>query len=688
MKVESAIFSLLLAAALCALIMADPSDWHGRFLKGGAGKSPSSKTSGKTPSVPADDDCKDSCVFDNCEWITQKFLLSILEKYFGLWFPSGLTLGDVTTRRVKIADPENIALVDPGENGSSDRLPTQCTGCVVGESCEQANCDVTGNKLLSETMTLALNIKANDCTFEPDSKSKSKSTSKSNSKRKSGENIKSDSKKESKSGRRLSEGGEDGKSSGGDYIPARCESKSTSKSKSNSDKDTKIKSEEDNKSDSKRKTKSGRRFRDLMAVRAERKRTSGLKYLMLRRHLSGSADDSSSCSFKCDVPLADKVLTSGDCAGDTVQDVLDAANDCLGNGCSSSNSILDCVSAINDGTVDLDCTTSTPTRAPTGIGLETPSPTKSIETPPPVPENPPECTGENTNPVLVPFAFKDINVPTNNLGFFCGKDATELDGECGPGENSEIVYENVGVAEVAGGGATSITLVVRNTNEYIPRNPEYKDQGGRVNTDGYKNNGILENVGQINLANGQSVDLEFEFQDADNAGVAVAVSGYFCFFDLDTLRTCDEIKSGEVSVLPDNDCATSPTTCKIGGPYGRDVVRFPTSQIATDPVIDEYPDILRASTSYVCMDNETLEGETSFWGTKAYLQGADNPGNFEFDNGALKFTSASTNFPQNTYACYDFENKKVLTHTYEVVGEQKGTGRNLVFSALLWICVP
>eukprot|EP00511_Aplanochytrium_stocchinoi_P007355 CAMPEP_0204827790 /NCGR_PEP_ID=MMETSP1346-20131115/5265_1 /ASSEMBLY_ACC=CAM_ASM_000771 /TAXON_ID=215587 /ORGANISM="Aplanochytrium stocchinoi, Strain GSBS06" /LENGTH=533 /DNA_ID=CAMNT_0051956377 /DNA_START=276 /DNA_END=1874 /DNA_ORIENTATION=- len=533
-------------------------------------------------------------------------------------------------------------------------------------------------------MTLALNIKANDCTFEPDSKSKSKSTSKSNSKRKSGENIKSDSKKESKSGRRLSEGGEDGKSSGGDYIPARCESKSTSKSKSNSDKDTKIKSEEDNKSDSKRKTKSGRRFRDLMAVRAERKRTSGLKYLMLRRHLSGSADDSSSCSFKCDVPLADKVLTSGDCAGDTVQDVLDAANDCLGNGCSSSNSILDCVSAINDGTVDLDCTTSTPTRAPTGIGLETPSPTKSIETPPPVPENPPECTGENTNPVLVPFAFKDINVPTNNLGFFCGKDATELDGECGPGENSEIVYENVGVAEVAGGGATSITLVVRNTNEYIPRNPEYKDQGGRVNTDGYKNNGILENVGQINLANGQSVDLEFEFQDADNAGVAVAVSGYFCFFDLDTLRTCDEIKSGEVSVLPDNDCATSPTTCKIGGPYGRDVVRFPTSQIATDPVIDEYPDILRASTSYVCMDNETLEGETSFWGTKAYLQGADNPGNFEFDNGALKFTSASTNFPQNTYACYDFENKKVLTHTYEVVGEQKGTGRNLVFSALLW----
>jgi len=731
MKIKGIFFSLLLAAVLCTLATADSSDWHSRLLKGGGGKSPSGKTSGKTSSPPEDEDeCKDSCVLDDCEWITKT---SILEKYFDTWFPSGLTLGVENKRWIKIEDAENIALVDPGENGDSVPLSNLCKGCTVGESCEKDNCDVTGNKLLSETMTLSLNVKANDCTFEPDSKSDSKSKSKSgedsksdsksksgedsksdsNSKSESGEDSKSDSKSKSKSRRRLGRGDKSGgdksggdksggdKSGGDDYIPARCESKSKSKTQSKTKSNEDSKSDSDNKSDSKSKSKSDRRLREFISSRGERKRTSGLKKLMLRRDLSGSDDESRSCSFKCDVPLADKVLTSGHCAGDTVQDVLDAANECLGKGCALSSKILDCVSAINDGTVDLDCEapvptpvptpapTPVPTGAPTKIAKETPSPTKSVNTPPPVPENPPECTGENTNPVLVPFAFKGIDVPTNNLGFFCGKDATEGDGECGPGAAPEIVYKSVGVAEVAGNGATSITLVVRNTNEYKPYQPPPSSSPTEegANKDGFGNNGILENVGQINLANGQSVNLEFEFQDANNPGVAVAVSGYFCFFDLDTLKTCDEITSKEVTVLPDNNCATSPTTCTTAGPYGRDVVRFPTSQIATDSVIDEYPDILRATNSLVCMDDQTVEGETSFWGTKAYLQGVDNPGNFEFDNGELTFESAS-GFAKRAYACYDFENKDVLTHTYEIVGDQKGKGRNLVFSALLWICTP
>jgi len=333
----------------------------------------------------------------------------------------------------------------------------------------------------------------------------------------------------------------------------------------------------------------------------------------------------------------------------------------------------------------------------------------SPPTSPPVtdpPTNPPVTdppTGGNTDPceagfkiVLTPFDFSKATVPVNNLGDFCGNGA-EPGGtsDCGGSVDPYIVYEGVGSGRTGNGDQIPITLVVKvSSGDYVPSeyNVDGDDGVDGPNTNGYRNNGVLGEMGQVNVRNGHKVSLDFEFRDGYGAGSsAVSVSGYFAFFDVDALCYCE-------NTPPTNNCM-NPDDCpncynKNGEQYwGADCVSVSNADI-TDPNLgdDSYGDIVLTTNpeTSLCMDSTTEPGRTIFYGTKKG-DGADNtnswinPDGAQFENGGFP----ELTFKQNTFAgMFGFVNQDSLQIDYEVTGAETQKGRNLVFSAQLYLCLP
>jgi len=294
-----------------------------------------------------------------------------------------------------------------------------------------------------------------------------------------------------------------------------------------------------------------------------------------------------------------------------------------------------------------------------GVPCPTDVPNRRRKCPPP-PPNGPECE-DGGFAFLIPLKFDDdsVEIPLNNLGGYCGKDSTPP-GECGVTQNDqEIIFKNVGIFD-----NDKLTLVVKNTSKYVPYTG---NAGAGPNTDGHYNNGALGSVGQVNLKNGYNVDLEFEFRHSN--GELAVVSGYFVFFDLDTHSCeCDPV---------DDDCENCPACENLG----RDVVHIPDTQIQSAGLNSD-DDIILSLDTNLCVSKNN--GETSFWSTSVG-DGADNPDTFSLLGSQL---TGLTTKQRKVAGAFAFTEESVLDITYEIAGPKYGKGRNLVFSALIYNCVP
>jgi len=150
----------------------------------------------------------------------------------------------------------------------------------------------------------------------------------------------------------------------------------------------------------------------------------------------------------------------------------------------------------------------------------------------------------------------------------------------------------------------------------------------------------------------------------------VQVSGYFIFFDIDALCECNPKPA-------DGDCGN----CPACNEYGRDVLRFPIDQVEA---IGDNEDIVLADATSIC--TEDTPEEFSFWATTKG-DGTDNPVSGSFGLAGNVLTGLTTQ-QRKVAGGFAFTDKSVLSTNYEITGPERGTGRNLVFSALLFNCLP
>jgi len=285
---------------------------------------------------------------------------------------------------------------------------------------------------------------------------------------------------------------------------------------------------------------------------------------------------------------------------------------------------------------------------------------------------PPVCEGGQENLLLIPFEFEgdSVEIPLNNLGGYCGNGATTGAGECGSDQEKEIIFKNVGLFD-----NQAVTLVVKNTSLYQPSVTNTVNDGG--NDDGHFNNGALGNVGQVNVKQGTSVDLEFVFVIGDypNGGYdLVNVTGFFVLFDIDTQDCECDPKPGDGDCDICDECDNKP----------RDIYTVSNSQINNpnyDPPND-FDNIIRDSSTTVCIIPGT--DETSFWATSEG-NGLDNPDTFGFTPSGF---SGLSNRQKKVAAAFSFVDESSLHANYQVSGPVGNKGRNIVFSVALWNCKP
>uniref|UniRef100_A0A7S3PD91 Uncharacterized protein n=1 Tax=Aplanochytrium stocchinoi TaxID=215587 RepID=A0A7S3PD91_9STRA len=351
-----------------------------------------------------------------------------------------------------------------------------------------------------------------------------------------------------------------------------------------------------------------------------------------------NAGDEMPCYVACDpsnnVPLGEKIIKEGYCKGMTVMEVLDKANCFLAykHGCQSQDeltSYLDCVNLINENGADaVSC-------------QETNVPTPLIPTPQPTAADVPTCP-PNANLVLE-FDFENSDITINNLGGYCGGDAT-LGTSCGEGIAQVIRYENIGVYD-----EKSITLVISNTSYYEPLSSS-SPCSGQSNTNGYCNNGIYGKLGQVNLRNKQVVELRFSFVFTGTNIEAQLSEWDLTFLDINTGKCTCTSTSNQCSVC--NGCPTKK-------PQARQTLEIASDIIDAGPFLDEDTTVCESSNS----------GELKFWATR-YASGNNHPSD----------PHNLTQVQQEETVGFRFKDRSYIDVTFGLVEGNTAYGRNFEFA--------